>query len=98
VLLTPVLASTPPPIGELSPTLAFDVGFPRLQAYVGYTPLMNAAGAPAISLPLGWSADSMPIGAQFAAPAGGEQRLLELAYELEQAEPWADRRPQVWAG
>ncbi len=98
VMLTPVLAKPPPRIGELSPTLPMDVGFARVREYAVYTPLQNAAGAPAMSAPLGWSADGLPIGSHFAAPKGEERRLLELAYELEAAYPWASRRPPVWAG
>jgi len=97
VILTPVLARTPPPIGELSPTLGMSA-FDRVVRYVGYTPLQNAAGAPAMSVPLSWAANGMPIGAHFAAAQGQERRLLELAYELEQAAPWSQRKPRVNAG
>ncbi|MGE0739842.1 MAG: amidase [Hyphomonadaceae bacterium] len=97
VLLTPVLTSTPPAIGEFSPTLGM-AGLERVNAYVGYTPLQNVAGAPAMSVPLAWSeANGMPIGAHFSAPKGHERKLLELAYELEQARPWASRRARVSA-
>jgi Asp-tRNA(Asn)/Glu-tRNA(Gln) amidotransferase A subunit family amidase len=64
----------------------------------GDSPLQNVAGAPAMSVPLAWSAGGLPIGIHFSAPLGGERRLLELAYELEQAQPWASRRPPVNAG
>ena len=98
VLLTPVLASTPPKIGEIGPNAGMD-GFARVERYVGYTPLQNAAGAPAMSVPLAFSPDSgMPIGAHFSAAMGQERRLLELAYELEQAKPWSGRKPAVNAG
>ena len=97
VLLTPVLAKPPPLIGEMAPTLPMDVGFARVREYAVYTPLENAAGAPAMSVPLGWSSDGLPIGSHFAAPKGEERRLLELAFELELAHPWAMRRPPIWA-
>jgi amidase len=98
VLLTPVLTSTPPPIGEMGPAQGMEA-FARAERYVGYTPLQNVAGAPAISIPLGWSSQNgMPIGAHFAAAKGHERRLLELAYELEQAKPWSGRKPAVAAG
>lgn len=97
VLLTPVLARTPPTIGELSPTLGMEA-FDRVVRYVGYTPLQNVAGAPAMSVPLSWAPNGMPIGAHFAAAQGQERRLLELAYELEQAAPWGQRKPRVNAG
>jgi amidase len=98
VLLTPVLSRPAPPIGELSPVLPYDVGFPRVAAYAAYTPLQNVAGAPSMSLPLGMSADGLPIGALFSARLGQEKMLLELAYELEEALPWKARRPHLWAG
>ena len=88
VVLSPVLAHTTPRIGHLSPTLPFDELFARLQAYVGFTPLNNAAGGPAISLPLGRSRDGLPVGCHFSADLGDERTLLELAFELEEALPF----------
>jgi amidase len=96
VLLTPVLAKPPAPLGEFAPTLPFEK-FLTIQDYVAYTPVINAVGAPAISLPLGMSATGLPIGAHFAAKNGDEKTLVELAYQLEQAKPWADLRPPVRA-
>jgi amidase len=59
--------------------------------WVPYTQLANLTGRPAISLPLHWTADSLPLGVQFVAPLGGESLLIRLAAQLEQALPWADR-------
>ena len=95
--MTPVLGAPPPEIGWLAPTLDFDTLLERVLAYVAYTPIENAAGAPAIALPLGMSAKGLPIGIQFTAPPGGERRLLELAYAIERARPWHGLRPDVWA-
>ena len=61
----------------------------RLIDWVAFTPLHNVTGEPAISLPLAQSADGMPVGMMLSADVGQEARLLELAYELEQARPWA---------
>ncbi|MEZ5995050.1 MAG: amidase [Hyphomonadaceae bacterium] len=97
VLLTPVLAKPPVPLGTIDGAKGMAV-FATLPDYVGYTPLQNVAGAPAMSVPLAWSSDGLPIGAHFSAAKGQEQRLLELAYELEQAQPWAGRVPGVHAG
>jgi amidase len=88
VLLSPVLGHTTPPLGHLSPTLPFEELFPRLQAYVGFTPLNNASGGPAISVPLGQTRTGLPIGCQFSADLGDERTLLELAFELEAARPF----------
>lgn len=96
VMLTPVLAKPPARIGEFAPTNP--TAFERIGEYVAYTPLQNAAGAPAISLPLSWSSANLPIGSHFSAKKGDERTLLELAYELETARPWRNRRPPIWAG
>ena len=98
VWLTPVLASAPPKTGEQAPTVPFDTLYERVFDYVTYTPVHNVAGTPAMSVPLSWNAAGLPIGAQFAAPMGHERVLLELAFELEAARPWADRYPPVYAG
>ncbi len=94
VYLTPVLAKPPVPLGVINPERGM-AAFAALNEYVGYTPLQNVSGAPAISLPLAWSSAGLPIGAHFSAASGQERTLLELAYELEQAQPWAGRVPGV---
>ena len=88
VILSPVLGHTTPALGHLSPTLDFEELFERLRTYVGFTPLNNAAGGPAISLPLGASERGLPIGVHLSADMGDERTLLELAFELEQAVPF----------
>ena len=92
VVLSPVLSHTTPLLGHLSPTLDFEELFERLRTYVGFTPLNNASGGPAISLPLGSSTEGLPIGVHFSADMGDERTLLELAYELEQARPFRSIR------
>jgi len=95
VVLSPVLSSGPPLLGEVGPLVPFDTLISRLIEYVGYTPIHNIAGAPAMSVPLYISAEGLPVGTMFAARAGRERLLLELAYELEAASPWAQRIPPV---
>ncbi|MET0448993.1 MAG: amidase, partial [Aeromicrobium sp.] len=89
VILSPTLGYATPELGHLSPAVEFGVMFERLVQYAAFTPLNNAAGGPAISLPLGRSSADMPIGVHFSADHGDEQTLLELAYELEAAQPFA---------
>ncbi|OBK26756.1 amidase [Mycobacterium asiaticum] len=88
VLLTPTLADPTPEVGYLAPTHYQQV-IDRLSDWVAYTPLQNVTGDPAISLPVAQSADGLPLGIMLSADIGQERRLLELAYELEAARPWA---------
>ena len=97
VLLTPVLAKLTPRVGDLAPDLPFQTHFDRALSYLGFTPVQNASGTPGMSVPLHWSKAGLPIGSHFAAKTGDERTLLELAYELEAAHPWADRRPPIVA-
>ena len=89
VILSPTLGHTTPELGHLSPAVDFPMMFERLVQYAAFTPLNNAAGGPAISLPLGQTSMGLPIGVHFSADHGDEQTLLELAYELEAARPFA---------
>ncbi|ANY07096.1 amidase [Pseudonocardia sp. HH130630-07] len=88
VLLSPVLAHTPPEIGWLSPRVPFTDLQARLLDYVAFTPLCNVSGAPAVSLPAGAAGNGLPVGVHLSAPAGDERTLLELAYALEADRPW----------
>jgi amidase len=97
VVLSPVLSSPAPLLGEVGPNVPFDTLVARLKEYVGYTPLHNIAGAPAMSVPLHWTEAGLPVGTMFSARAGQERMLFELAYELEAARPWAQRTPPVHA-
>ncbi len=87
-LLTPTLADETPQIGYLAPT-DYQQVIDRLVDWVAFTPVQNVTGEPAISLPLAQSADGMPAGMMLSADLGQEALLLELAYELEEARPWA---------
>jgi len=88
-VLTPTLADETPPIGYLDPTADYQQIIDRLQDWVAFTPLHNVTGEPAISLPLAESANGLPVGMMLSAAMGAEVRLLELAYELEEARPSA---------
>ncbi|WP_254052252.1 amidase [Aeromicrobium sp. A1-2] len=92
LIMSPTLGFATPELGYLSPAVDFPVMFDRLIQYAAFTPLNNASGGPAISLPLGRSSADMPIGVHFSADHGDEQTLLEIAYELEAAQPFATIR------
>ena len=97
VIVSPVLTKPPVPLGYVSGDVPFAELSARLTDYVGYTPLHNVAGAPAMSVPLHWTADGLPVGVHFAAKAGNDALLFALAYQLEAAQPWAARKPGVSA-
>jgi len=88
VMLTPVLAHTTPELGYLGPAVDFDTQLERLLRYTTFTPANNAAGSPAISLPLGQAENGLPIGVQLNGRHGDERTLLELAFELEAEQPF----------
>ncbi|MCP5265379.1 MAG: amidase [Burkholderiaceae bacterium] len=96
-LLTPTQAAPAPRLGTMRlsnpDTRAFTDALDRA---IGFTALFNISGSPAISLPLAWTDDGIPVGVQFVADMGGEARLLQLATQMEQAQPWAGRRPAVF--
>jgi amidase len=94
VLLSPTMGEPPRKIGVLALSNPDRQEFARaVLTSVGYTQVFNASGHPAMSVPLCWNGDNLPIGIQFVAPLGDEARLLRLAAKLEEARPWADRRP-----
>lgn len=63
--------------------------------WVPFTQLANITGLPAMSVPLYWNKDHLPLGSQFIAPFAQEDRLLQLAAQLEQAQPWLNRYNQI---
>ncbi|MCC5953186.1 MAG: amidase [Acidimicrobiia bacterium] len=89
VVLSPTVGQVPPELGELTIDQEFEVLLPKLTEWTCFTPLANATGAPAVSLPLGFDdATRLPIGVMFSADLGRERTLLELALQLEQAAPF----------
>ena len=97
VWLTPTLAQPPVATGTLSGMLDdASAAWDRLLAYFPFTPLQNATGQPSISLPLYWNDEGLPIGTMFTSAFGTESVLLRLAAQLEEAQPWRGRTPQVW--
>jgi len=97
LLLTPTLGEPPVEIGTFTTPDEPMLGFIRAGTFVPYTPIANMTGQPAISLPLHWNAEGLPVGVQLMAAYGREDVLLRVAAQLERAQPWADRRPAVHA-
>jgi amidase len=97
VMLTPVLAQPPVPIGTFDVRQGEDpaAAMSRIGAFAPITPLQNLTGQPAMSVPLFWNQEGLPIGSHFVGRFGDEATLFRLAAQLEEAKPWASRRPQI---
>lgn len=98
ILLTPTLAEPPVPLGEFDPRPDNPLhGFHRSGTFSPFTAVFNGSGQPAMSVPLLWNHDGLPIGTQFVGRFGDEATLFRLAAQLEQARPWATRRAPGFA-
>jgi amidase len=95
VILSTTLASPPPKLGYFDQNGDVQTFVERVTEYLSVTPLHNATGTPAMSVPLHWTADDLPVGVHFAGRYGEEATLLALAAELETAQPWFDRVPPL---
>ncbi len=96
LLVTPTLAEPPTRIGEFDDQPDSPMApMVRSAQYVAFTPAFNASGQPAISLPLHTTADGLPVGVQLVAAYGREDVLFRVASQIEQAQPWIDRRPSI---
>jgi amidase/6-aminohexanoate-cyclic-dimer hydrolase len=94
VVLSPTMCQPPYPLGVLDMSTSDDKGYlGAVLSSIGFTSMFNSAGNPAMSIPLAWSPDGLPIGVQFAGRFGDEATLFRLGAQLEAAQPWADRRP-----
>jgi amidase len=95
VLLLPALAERPVPLGQVhGATEPPRVGFDRATAFAPYAGLFNVTGQPAISIPWGIGSDGLPTAVQLVGPPLGEETLLQIAFQIEQARPWAHLRPE----
>ncbi len=99
LLLTPTIPEPPPTLGQFVSTHEEPLaGVMRSASLVGFVAPFNVTGQPAISIPLGMSSDGLPIGVQLVAAIGREDLLVDIAAQLEVADPWSDRHPGIWAG
>jgi amidase len=94
VLLTPALAEPPVKLGVIDMMSEdLDAYRERLWRFTPFTYAFNVTGQPAMSVPLAWNRDGLPIGVQLVGRYADEATLFRLAAQLERARPWADRRP-----
>jgi amidase len=96
LFLTPVMAEPPVPLGTFAATPDDAMaGMKRSGLFAPFTALQNMTGQPAMSVPLYWNSEGLPIGVQFTARYGDEATLFRLAAQLEAARPWADKHPAI---
>ncbi len=98
-MLTPVMTADTPALGSpfnlVQENQTLDEWFENAFTLIPITPINNFTGTPAMSLPLCEDSSGMPLGAHIMAPMGREDRLFNIAGQLEQIAPWADRRPPI---
>jgi amidase len=95
VVLTPTLAVPPVPVGWIREPEDPWEQYARAIEFTPFTPAVNIAGLPAASVPIAWTPEGLPIGIQLIASFGGEPVLLRVSAQIEEARPWAQRRPPV---
>lgn len=94
VVLSPTMAEPPLRIGELGDA-SMDTAFERFSDYVGLTPLANVTGQPAMSLPLSWTDEGLPLGVMVTGRPADEATLFRLAGQIQRAADWSGQRPPV---
>jgi len=95
-VLTPTLATPPVLVGAMRDDADPQADFDAQKAFTPWTSAWNVTGMPAVSLPLHWTPDGLPVGVMLAARPAEEELLLALAAQIETAAPWADQRPPGW--
>lgn len=99
VLVTATLAEPPAPVGRLKPDnedfVGYRTGPGNVFDYSPFAPLFNASGQPAVSLPLHWTADGLPVGVHLAMGFGDDAPLMSLAGQIERAAPWATAQQRL---
>ncbi|SNS37321.1 amidase [Geodermatophilus pulveris] len=96
VLLAPVTTMTPRPLGWFDADGDGAADFARQERYAAFTAVFNVTGQPAVSVPLSWTPDGLPVGTMLVGRPADEVTLVALAAQLEAARPWAHRHPPGW--
>jgi amidase len=95
-VLTPTLAQPPAKVGGLRDDDDPAQDFDNQKRYTPFTAPYNMSGQPAVSIPLHWTDANLPIGIMLVGRPGDEVTLLRIAAQMEAAEPWAQRKPDIW--
>ena len=95
VILTPTLAAPPADVGYFEQVEPAE-NFERQKRFAPYAAIYNVSGQPAVNVPLHWTEAGLPIGVMLAGRMGAEGTLISLSAQLEEARPWAGRRPPGW--
>ena len=95
-VLTPTLAVPPLPVGAIRDDDDPSADFEAQKAFTPWTSAWNVTGMPAVSLPLHWTPDGLPVGVMLAARPAEEELLISLSAQVEAAAPWHDRHPPGW--
>ncbi len=97
IFLNPVMAGGTPEVGYLDPVTVPPPEHSKRSGYIFFMTLpFNATGQPAMSVPMGFDADGLPLGFHFVARYGDEATLIRLASQLEEAHPWTGKKPAIW--
>ncbi|NDU74335.1 amidase [Actinomadura sp. DSM 109109] len=94
-ILHPTLATPPVPVGYFHDQEP-EENFRRQTHFTPFCAMYNISGQPAVNVPLHWNDEGLPIGIMLAGRLGGEGALISLSAQLEEARPWAGRKPPVW--
>jgi len=95
VILSATLPAPPPKLGYFDMNGDVEIFTKRVSEYLTVTPLHNATGTPAVTVPLHWTADGLPVGVHFAGRYAEEAILLRLVAQLESAQPWFNNVPDL---
>lgn len=96
-IISPTLAAPPVPVGHFSAADP-EENLRRQHRFTPFAAAYNLSGQPAVTVPLHWNAEGLPIGVMIAGRLGGEGTLISLSAQLEAARPWHRRRPPGWDG